>query len=65
VKEFGKRLLGLGAWLFWWVLDGFTQIAFAVGVWILSDLPNGIEAWRWEREQRRQRAMKERERRGN
>lgn len=36
-----------------WLLDGIVTVAFSLGVWILSDLPNAWAAWKWKRQQHR------------
>jgi len=50
VREPWRRRLARWAWR---CLDIVTAIMFSIGVWILSDLPNGWAAWKWQREQKR------------
>ena len=59
----GHRLLILLKDCGWWVLrklglvlfyviDLLWSIGFAFGVWLLTDLPASVEAWKWKRAHR-------------
>lgn len=43
------RRLGLIAFL---IFDAIWSLGFAIAVWVMCDLPAGIEAWKWQRRRR-------------